>query len=93
MPIKLIPPRPGKTPYWAGRGKHFGRYVDRSTKAVTKPLARKVVRQWESEIERGEFSTPGEVTFASAVVGYLNRGGESRPIARLLEYFVEGNGR
>jgi integrase len=87
MPIKLIPPRPGKTPYWAGRGKHLGRYVDRSTKALTKPLARKVIKQWEREIERGEFSTPGEPTFASAVVGYLNAGGDPRPTGKLLEYF------
>lgn len=87
MPIKLIPPRAGKTSYWAGRGKHLGRYVDRSTKARTKPLARKVIRQWEREIERGEFATPGEPTFASALVGYLNNGGDPRPTGRLLEHF------
>src|SRR4051794_830718 len=87
MPIKPIPPRPGKTPYWAGRGKHLGRYVDRSTKALTKPLARKVIRRWEREIERGEFATPAEPTFASAVVRYLKNGGDPRPTAKLLEYF------
>jgi integrase len=87
MPIKLIPPRQGKTPYWAGRGKHLGRYVDRSTKALTKPLARKVVRQWERAIERGEFATPSEPTFASAVVGYLKSSGDPRPTSKLLEYF------
>jgi integrase len=89
VPIKLIPPRPGKTPYYAGRGKHLGRYVDRSTKARTKPLARKVIRQWEREIERGEFSTPDEPTFASAIVGYLNNGGDPRPTGRLLEHFKD----
>jgi hypothetical protein len=76
MPIKLIPPRPGKTPFWSGRGTHIGRYVDRSTKAVEKRVAAKVIKQWEREIERGEFATPGEPTFASAVVDYLKAGGD-----------------
>ena len=87
MPIKLIAPRPGKTPYYAGRGKYLGRYVDRSTKALTKPLARKVIRQWQREIERGEFAEPTEPTFASALISYLNAGGDPRPTGKLLEYF------
>ena len=87
MPIKAIPPREGKSPYWSGRGTHLGRYVDRSTKAPTKPLAKKVIRKWEREIERGEFTEPGEPTFASALVGYLNAGGDPRPTGKLLEHF------
>ena len=87
MPIKAIPPREGKSPYWSGRGTHLGRYVDRSTKAPTKSLAKKVVRKWEREIERGEFAEPGEPTFASALIGYLNAGGDPRPTGKLLEYF------
>ena len=93
MPIKLIPPRPGKTPYWAGRGKHLGRYVDRSTKARTRALAVKVIRQWQREIERSEFSTPGEPTFAGAVVSYLKNGGDLRPTGKLLEHFIERDGK
>ena len=87
MPIKLIDPRPGKTPYYSGRGKHLGRYVDRSTKSREKSLALKIIKKWEREIERGEFAEPGEPTFVSALIGYINAGGDPRPTAKLLEYF------
>lgn len=87
MPIKLCPPRPGRTPYYAGRGKHLGVYVDRSTKARDVRLARKIIKQWEQEIERGLFATPGEPTFASAALSYMQAGGERRPLAPLLRHF------
>jgi integrase len=87
MPIKPIPPRKGKSPYWAGRGTYLGRYVDRSTKAITESLAKKIIRKWEREIERGEFAEPNEPTFASALISYLNAGGDPRPTGKLLEYF------
>jgi integrase len=93
MPIKLIPPRAGKTPYFAGRGIHFGRYVDRSTKAREKRVALQVIRKWEREIERGEFSTPGEATFATAVVAYLKTGGDPRPTGPLIEHFIKPDGK
>jgi integrase len=89
MPIKLIEPRPGKTPYYSGRGTHLGRYVNRSTKAREKSLAIKIIKKWEREIESGEFAQPGEPTFAGAVIGYLNAGGDPRPTGKLLEYFQE----
>jgi integrase len=89
MPIKLIPPRPGKTPYYAARGKHLGVYVDRSTKARQQSLARKIIRKWEREIELGEFALPGEPTFASATIDYMNAGGERRPLVSLLKYFKD----
>jgi integrase len=87
MPIKLISPRPGKTPYYGGRGKHLGVYVDRSTKARDRALARKIIKKWEREIEAGQFAIPGEPTFSSAAIGYMNAGGERRPLAPLLKYF------
>jgi hypothetical protein len=40
----------------------------------------------EREIERGEFAEPGEPTFASALVSYLNAGGDPRPTGKLLEH-------
>ena len=64
MPIKPIPPRPGKTSNWLGRGTHFGQYVNRSIKARQRALAVEIIRRWEQEIERGEFIEPGEPTFA-----------------------------
>jgi len=87
MPIKLIPPRKGKTPYWSGRGTYLGVYVDRSTKAGKRAVAVKVIQKWEREIERGEFSERGEPTFASAAAAYMKAGGERRFLKRLLEHF------
>lgn len=89
MPITLVPPRPGKTPYYSGRGRHLGVYFDRSTKARKRALAVKVIRQWERDIERGQFVAPGEPTFASAAVAYMNAGGQRRPLAPLLRHFGE----
>jgi integrase len=87
MPIKLISPRPGKTPYYAGRGKHLGTYVDRSTKASNRTLALKILKKWEREIESGTFIEPGELTFAAAAIDYMNAGGDRRPLAPLIKHF------
>lgn len=90
MPIKLIPPRKGKTPYWYGKGSYLGVTVDRSTKAVRKSIAAKVVAKWEREIESDTFAVKGEPTFLSAAVSYANAGGERRrAIARLNAHFGE----
>src|SRR6266700_5549489 len=87
MPLKLIPPRAGKTPYWSIRGTYLGRYVDRSTKARQRALAAKVLRQFERAIERGELAEPQEATFASAAIDYMNAGGERAFLTRLIEHF------
>jgi integrase len=93
MPIKLIPPRPGKTPYYAGRGSYLGVYVnERSTKTGDRRLAAKVIRQWERDIERGAFAAPGQpddLTFADAALAYMQAGGERRYIKPLLLRFKE----
>jgi hypothetical protein len=84
-----VPPRPGKTPYWSGRGTHFAQYVNRSTKARGRALALKIVRRWEREIERGEFTEPSEPTFATAALAYMKGGGERRFLRPLLKHFGE----
>jgi integrase len=89
MPIILIEPRPGKTPYYAGRGKHLGVRVDRSTKARTAAQARKVIRKWERDIESGVFAVKGTKTFAGAALRYMQQGGDPRPVGPLLEFFKE----
>lgn len=90
MPIKLIPPRKGKTPYWYGKGSYLGVAVDRSTKAVRKSIAAKVVAKWEREIEGDTFAVKGEPTFLSAAVSYANAGGDRRRgTARLNAHFGE----
>jgi T5orf172 domain len=85
-PIKLVPPRPGKTPYWSGRGTHFGQYVDRSTKARERALALKIIRRWEREIERGEFVEPGEARLADYL--FANKIAEV-PKRPSFVYFIE----
>lgn len=85
MPIK--PYQRKDSPVWYARGTHFKQFVDRSTGARTRPLAVKVVRKWEREIECGTFAEPGAPDFASAALGYMNAGGDRRPVAKLLKHF------
>jgi integrase len=87
MPLKLYPPRQGKTPYWSVRGTYLGVYVDRSTKAGKRALALKALQRIEREIECGEFAQKGEPTFASAAATYMKAGGERKYLKRLLEHF------
>jgi hypothetical protein len=87
MPLKLSPPRPGKTPYWSVRGSYLGIYVDRSTKAAKRAVAQKMLAKWQAEIEQGTFSIRGEATFLSAAVAYMQAGGDRRPIKKLLDHF------
>lgn len=89
MPIKLIAPRKGKTPYWYGRGTYLGIIVDRSTKAVRKAVAAKVVAKWERDIERGCFAVRDQETFLSAAVAYAKAEGDARPVRRLIDHFGE----
>jgi hypothetical protein len=87
MPIKLVSPRPGKTPYWYGRGTYLGEYVDRSTKVRKRAVAAKIIKSWEREIENDEFARPGDPTFASAALTYMKKGGERRFLASIIEHF------
>jgi integrase len=89
MPIKLIAPRKGKTPYYAGRGVYLGVRVDRSTKTSKRAVALKIIAEWERQIERGEFAQPNEPTFAGAAAAYMKAGGERRFMKPLLEHFGE----
>lgn len=88
MSIKLIPPRTeaGQTSYY-GRGTYLGKFVNRSTKTDRPALARKVIRQWEIDIERGRFGKKEAPTFMSAAVAYMKAGGDRRPVGKLMEYF------
>ena len=83
--LKLVPPRKGKTQFWSVRGTHLGIYLDRSTKLADEVTARKLLRKWREEIERGEFARPGEPTFVSAAVAYIKAGGDRRFLGRFDE--------
>lgn len=87
MPLKLIPPRIGKTPYWSVRGTYLGVYLDRSTKAHGRSQAAKFLAKWKGEIERGTFASPSEPTFLDAAVRYMADTGNERFVRPVLEYF------
>jgi integrase len=89
VPLKLVPPRKGKTPFWYVRGTYLGQFVDRSTKTDRKAVARKFIEKWQREIERGEFAVENQPTFLSAAVHYLKHDGHARPVPRLIEHFGE----
>lgn len=71
MPLKIISPRSGKTPYYSVRGTHLGVYLDRSTKTGSRAEAARFLKLWKDEIDRGAFAKPGEPTFLDAAVPYM----------------------
>lgn len=85
MPLKLIQPKPGRTPNYTIRGTHLGYRVERSTKTGDRALARKALKKIERQIECGEFADASRPTFAGAAVRYMNTGGERRFMTPILE--------
>jgi hypothetical protein len=90
MPLKLVPPRPGKTPYYYVRGSYLGIAVNRSTKSTEERLAKAIRKRWREQIERGEYrpeSTPaaGPLTFLAAAVAYMKAGGERKHLGPIME--------
>ncbi|MEN5103831.1 site-specific integrase [Brucella anthropi] len=85
MPLKLIPPRAGKSPYYYVRGTHFGVAMDRSTKTTDKATAAKLLKLWKEEIEAGVFRKPGEPTFLDAVTDYIAATHNERFIEPIVE--------
>lgn len=91
MPLKLKPPRPGKTPNWTIRGAYLGISVDRSSGASKRSVAERELKKLESAIERGEYppkpKDPNAPTFLSASVSYMKAGGSRRYLKSLISYF------
>lgn len=89
MPLKLVPPRVGKTPNYYLRGTYLGKYVDESTGTPIKSVALKFLKDKREAIERGEHKSRreqrSEPTFLSAAISYLNAGGERRFIGEFDE--------
>ncbi len=85
--LKLYPPTGPKQTSWRIRGSYLGHSVERSARTGKRAVAVKVLKQIERQIERGEFSAPGEPTFASAAAAYMRAGGERTYVGRLLHYF------
>src|SRR5262245_56398957 len=89
MPIKLIPPRKGFSPYYYGRGTYLSVPVYRSTGSSRAQVAKRVIKTWEEDIERGRFSGKAKPTFLSAAVSYMQAGGERLYIAKLIAHLGE----
>lgn len=89
MPLKLVPPRAGKSPNWTIRGTHLGVSINRTAGTADKKLATKLLASLREEIERGAFSSSKGPTFASAALKYIQAGGERRFVLKLAEHFGE----
>lgn len=93
MPLKLHPPRPGKSPNWTIRGNYMRVAVDRSSGTSRRSAAQRELARLESAIERGEYPPRPQVkqedTFLGAAVHYLKTGGAKRGIKALIQYFGE----
>jgi integrase len=87
MPLKLIPPRPGKSPNFTVRGTYLGVSVDRTSGTPDRKGARKVLKLIKEDIECGSFAPRKELSFAMAAISYLQAGGEDKFIAGLNEHF------
>jgi integrase len=87
MPLKLVPPRPGKSPNYTIRGTYLGIYIDRTAKTADRGQARKLLAQLKGEIERGSLAARKPLSFAAAALSYIRAGGESKFLLPLNDYF------
>jgi integrase len=93
VPLKLVPPRKGKSPNWTIRGSYLGVAVDRSARTDRKAIAEQQRKKLELAIERGEYppkaAANAGLTFLAAAVAYMRGGGEREPMAKLIGHFGE----
>jgi integrase len=93
MPLKLVPPRQGKSPNFTIRGHYLNVSVDRSAGTSKKAVAERELKKLETAIECGEYPPkpkPKDApTFLSAAVGYLKAGRSRRYVGKLIEHFGE----
>lgn len=93
MPLKLVPPRQGKSPNWSIRGTYLGVHVDRSCKTDRRGVAAGQLRDLQARIERGEYPekpiAPGAPTFVTAAVAYMKDRRQSRARARYIGRLIQ----
>lgn len=87
MPLKLVEPREGVSKYWRIRGTYLGCVVNKSSRATSRAVAAKVLKQTEREIESGAFQAPVGPTFSEAAFRYMREGKDERFLSRLLDHF------
>jgi integrase len=93
MPLKVHPPRAGKTPNYSIRGTYLGIAVDRSSGTPKRAVAEQQRKALEGKIERGEYpekpKQPDAPTFLSAAVAYMKAGRPRRYVRKLIEHFKD----
>jgi integrase len=92
MPLKLVPPRKGKSPNFTIRGSYLGVAVNKSSGTDKRSVARTVLAKLERAIENGEYppkqvAAGDERTFLKAAVEYMEAGRPARYVARLIKHF------
>ena len=78
MPLKLTPPREGRSRFYRVRGTYFGIRVDRSAETSDKRTAQAFLKRIQGAIEAGQFAAPAKLSFAKVTTGYLQAGGDPR---------------
>lgn len=87
MPIRIVPPKPGRTPFYWIRGTHLGCYVERSTGSREKAFATSVRAKVIRDIERGLLAGPAGPGFAAAAAAYLRAGGDGTFLEPVILHF------
>jgi integrase len=87
MPLKLVPPRGGKSPNWTIRGTYLGQTVDRSSGSAEKRVAQRVLAKLKADIEGGLIAPAAGPTFAGAVISYVQAGGSKRFLQPVTKHF------
>jgi integrase len=93
MPLKLVPPRQGKSPNYSIRGTYLRIYVDRTAGTPEKRAAQKILDTIKRQIELGEYQQPAAEpvadkharTFADAALAYLKAGGDATFLSPIIE--------
>lgn len=84
MPIRLVPPRQGRSPYFRLRGTYLKVYVDESTGTPVEATAKTLLTNKKREIERGKSAPPVAAAgkpspvFLEAAISYIEVGGDAR---------------
>jgi hypothetical protein len=95
VPLKLRPPRAGKTPNYEIRGTYLRCRVEVSSGTHKRSVALDRLRAVEECIEtHGTYPAPapeprsGEPTFLGTAVACMQAGGDRRYVAALIKYFT-----
>lgn len=88
MPLKLVPPRKGRTDFWYIRGTVAGRSINASTKARDEAGALRFKEEFESRLKQAEADKHAPLTFGQAAKLYIAYRDPSRQDRRYIENLV-----